>query len=331
LQGEREEGNNFTMIKKGKLNNKITPKEMRDAIQRSGYLLEQRIFPFFEKFHYAIDLNAIFPDPGTGKSREIDIKAYCMECIFDKEDFDNNLQINLLCECENNKQPTIFFIRDYRDYELELFCDDIALSGIPIGFSDKDFFISFSDFLELKKFHHYGKGDISTQYCTFQEKKGKNGWMAFHNDEQHNTFDSLVKVLDYEIEEDFKSYYLPDKPEEEPIEIKIYYPLLILQQDLYSAFLKGNKFILRKSKHIQFRKQYHSIFSKQIKTYCIDVITEDYLPKYLEIIDKENTKIKNKIKRRKDEVFQSIKQIIKNIKEDKNSKDATSYREWLEF
>jgi len=159
----------------------------------------------------------------------------------------------------------------------------------------------------------------------------KYAWMAFHSDEQHNTFDSLLKALDYEIEEDFKSYNLPDKSEEESIEIKIYYPLLILQQDLYSAFLKGKNFILRKSKHIQFRKQYHSTYSKEIKTYCIDVITEDYLPKYLKIIDKENTKIKNKIKKRKDKVFQSIKQIIKDIKEDKNSKNATSYREWLEF
>jgi len=141
----------------------------------------------------------------------------------------------------------------------------------------------------------------------------------------------LVKALDYEIEDDFKSYYLPDKSEEEQIEIKIYYPLLILQQDLYSAFLKGKNFILKKSKHIQFRKQYHSIYSKEIKTYCIDVITEDYLPKYLKIIDKESIRIQNTIKKRKEEVFQSIKQIIKNIKEDKNFKNAISYREWLEF
>ena len=33
------------------------------------------------------------------------------------------------------------------------------------------------------------------------------------------------------------------------------------------------------------------------------------------------------MKKRKDEVFQSIKQIIKNIKEDKKSKNVTSYRE----
>ncbi len=319
------------MSKKEKPNDKITPKEMRDAIQRSGYLLEQRVLPIFEKSYYAIDLNTIFPDPETGKSRETDIKAFCLQNIFDTDDFYNNLWINLLCECENNKQPTIFFIRDYHDYELEFFCEDIALSGIPIQFSDNDSFISFSDFLELKKFHHYNKGDISTQYCTFQEKKGKKEWMASHSDEQHNTFDSLLKALDYEIEEDFKEYYLPDKSEEESIEIKIYYPLLILQQDLYSAFLKGKYFILRKSKHIQFRKQYHSTYSKEIKTYCIDVITEDYLPKYLKIIDKESMKIKNKIKKRREEVFQSIKQIIKNIKEDKNSKNTTLYREWLEF
>ena len=146
---------------------------MINAIQRSGYLLEQRILPIFEKFHYAIDLNAIFPDPETGKSREIDIKAFCMKKIFDTDDFYNFLNINLLCECENNKQPSLFFIRDYYDYELELFCGDIALSGIPIQFSDKNSFISFSDFLELKNFDPYGKGDISTQYCTFQKKKEK--------------------------------------------------------------------------------------------------------------------------------------------------------------
>ena len=321
------------MSKKEKPNNKITVKEIKDAIQKSGYLLEQRILPIFEKFYGPIDLNSIFLDPVSGKSREIDIKGLGVENIFNTNDLNNVLWIKLLCECENNKQPTVFFIRDYIDYELEYFCEDIALTGIPIKFLDNDYFTSFSDFLELKKFHHYCKGGISTQYCTFQQKqkKGKNKWMALHSDEQHNTFDSLLKALDYEIEEDFKSYVLPGSPEEESINITIYYPLLILQQDLYSAFIKGKNFILKKSKHIQFRKQYHSTYSKKIKTYQIDVITEDYLPKYLEIIDKEVTKIKNKIKRKKDEVSQSINQIVKDIKGNKNSKNATSYRKWLEF
>ena len=48
----------------------------------------------------------------------------------------------------------------------------------------------------------------------FKKKKGKmNGWRLIVI--KHNTFDSLLKALDYEIEEDFKSYYLPDKSEEE--------------------------------------------------------------------------------------------------------------------
>jgi hypothetical protein len=320
-------------INKERLNNKITVKEIKDAIQKSGYLLEQRVLPIFEKFYGPIDLNSIFPDPVSGKSREIDIKTLGVEKIFDTDDYYNTLWVKLLCECENNKQPTVFFIRDYPDYESEYFCEDIALTGIPIKFLKNDYFTSISDFLELKKFHHYCKGGISTQYCTFQQKqkKGKNEWMAFHSDEQHNTFDSLIKVLDYEIEEDFKSYTLPDSPEEETINITVYYPLLILQQDLYSAFIEGKNIILKKSKHIQFRKQYHSTYSKEIKTYQIDVITEGYLPKYLKIINKEVIKIKNKIEGRKDEVFQSINQIVKNIRGDKNSKNATSYREWLEL
>jgi len=75
------------MTNKVKLNNKITVKEITDAIQKSGYLLEQRILPIFEKLYGVIDLNSIFPDPVSGKSREIDIKTLGVEKIFDTDDF----------------------------------------------------------------------------------------------------------------------------------------------------------------------------------------------------------------------------------------------------
>ena len=76
-------------INKERLNNKITVKEIKDAIQKSGYLLEQRVLPIFEKFYGPIDLNSIFPDPVSGKSREIDIKTLGVEKIFDTDDFYN--------------------------------------------------------------------------------------------------------------------------------------------------------------------------------------------------------------------------------------------------
>ncbi|MBA7614162.1 hypothetical protein ES703_21425 [subsurface metagenome] len=306
-------------------NGSISPKQMKDAIRKSGYLLEQRIEPIIAESGYYVETNPVFQDPQTGKSREIDMRALAGVGVYKKEG--SFIFPTLLCECENNAQPAVFFTKE--SILSFTYCEDLKTSGIPVKFWEDDGYVSLAEFTKMEKFHHYCKGDIATQYCTFQLKKDKSSWIAFHSEEQHDTFSKLIKAVDYEVGEHYKGWSPPEKVDEEVINIQIYYPLLILEGGLYSAYLKNNRLVLRKSEHVQFRTQLFSSYNNEIETYQIDVITEKYLPRYLRVVEFEIERIKKALQRKRSNVFESIEKIVEEARRDKEK--APSYRKYLEF
>ena len=308
--------------------NVISIEQMKDAIRRSGYLLEQRVEPILFKEGYYVETNPVFPDPDREKAREIDISALSARCLYRKEY--GFIFPTLICECENNALPIVFFTKKIF---LPYLCrEDIKTSGIPVKFWRKDEYENFADFTGLEEFHHYCAEEIATQYCSFElPKKGiqDRKWLAIHRETQHQTFESLLKALDYEIARHFDAWAPPDTINEEQVDVKVYYPLLILQGDLYSASLRNKRLSLKKSKHIRFRKQFISTNKIEPETYQIAVITEDYLPSYLKIIDSELEKITKIFQRKKSRVLLSIEKIVEETKKAKGKPE--SYRGYLEF
>lgn len=314
--------------------NKISLKDMKTAILRSGYLLEQRVEDVLERKGYYVITNSAYPDPSTGKSREVDITA--ISAIKLSRDYDF-IYPNLICECENNQQPAVFFIKDspvsFLNYQ------EVKSAGIPLQFIDKNItkksgykikdeeqYIDLSDFLNLEKHHHYCKGPISTQYCTFTRKKATNPWLAFHSDTQHDSLTNLIFALESEIDEYYQNYVVPEKDEQELININIYYPVLILQGLLYSAQMKKRSLVLKKCKHIQYRKEY---FSKdKHDTYQIDVISESFLPEYIKIIETEMERAKRVMKRKIKIARKSLDILTKKAREKTPEK---TFREIFEF
>lgn len=303
----------------------ISIKQMKDAIKKSGYLLENRIEQILREEGYYVQTNPIFPDPETGKSREIDICA--LSAIMPYKDAYNVIFPFLVCECENNAQPIAFFTKESQISFMHH--EEVKVSGMPVKFWQEDGYVSFSEFTGMEKFHHYCKGAISTQYCTFQLKKDKSSWMALHSEEQHDTFNSLIKALEHEISYHYDVWILPGKGYEKDINIQVYYPLVILQGKLYSAMLKDDHLTLRKAKHIQFRKEFFSSRINKAETYQIDVISEEYMKDYLKIIEYEMDKVKKVFQRKKSNVLNSMEKIVEEAK--KTRKKSESYREALEF
>jgi len=309
---------------------KVSTKQMKEAIKKSGYLLEQRVEPILLEAGYYVQTNSVFPDPQTGKSREIDLSALSAIPIY--EDELHWVFPYLLCECENNAQPLVFFTKESPISFMH--AEEVKVSGIPVKLWSGKRYVSLSDFTSMGKFHHYCKGDIATQYCSFQsvrEKtaKDKVSWIALHSDEQHNTFDSLVKSLEYEIAKHFDGWRLPSGKKQENASIQIYYPLVVLQGDLFCAYLENNHLTLKKSRHVQFRKEFFLASSNEVETYQIDVITEEYLSDYLDIIDTEVEEIKKIFQSKKENVLSSIAKILEMARGIKEK--PKSYREYLEF
>lgn len=314
----------FTKMNERLVNTRISENQMKDAIKHSGYLLEQRIEAILSKEGYFVETNPVFPDPETKKSREYDISAISSKRVYKKGY--NFIFPVLLCECENNPQPLIFFTK--KSPIAFLHCLEARASGIPVKFWQKGGYIGISDFVGMEKFHHYCKGATATQYCTFQLKKDKSSWMALHNEEQHDTFNKIINVLEFETAKHFDGWYLPKDISEEDINIQIYYPVVILQGPLYSAETRNEKIILRKANHVQLRKELFLPRINEVETYQIDIITERYLSKYLKIIESEIEKIKRVFQRKKKEVHFSLEKIVS---EAKNVKKVETYRKILEF
>lgn len=306
--------------------NSISTEQMKDAIQRSGYLLEQRVESVLCEGGYYVETNPAFPDPETGKSREIDLSALSTRRVYKK-----GLHFVfpfLICECENNSQPIVFFTKESAISGIHHW--EVKASGIPVKFWEEDSFVGLPDFTGMERFHHYCRGPIATQYCSFQlPKRDQTSWIALHSEEQHDTLNSLIKALEYELSTHFDSWALPDKGEEETVNIQIYYPLLILQGGLYSARVRNDRLSLRRSKHIQFRKEFFLPRKNEVETYQIDVISEEYVRDYLEMIESEVLNVKKALQRQKKKVLLSIQKIVEQARELKEK--PKSYRECLEF
>lgn len=298
---------------------KINKREMADAIFRSGYLLEQRAQRILHNRGYFVSANDSYVDPDTGKSREIDIYATGAEQISRDREF---IFPMLICECENNPQPMVAFVEEspisFLNYR------EAKIAGIPIQcLSTKAKgreLIPIQEFLGFEKYHHYCKGLTATQYCSFVRKKQQpNDWMATHLDEQHESFTRLINALEFYIDKYYTNYRLPYKSEVERINLEFYYPILILQGPLYAATLKKGRLALRPVQHIQYRKDYH--LKGRNLTYQIDVITEVFLPKYVDVIEREMRKAASVIKRKKAIVRKSIEALVIKARK-KRAKDT---------
>ena len=116
---------------------KISHEQIRDALQRSGYLLEYRIEQMLRRHGYAVESNQMYPDPITGKSREVDLTAISAEPL--TRDYENILWPRLIIECVNNTQPMAFFTKSSMAPTAHVY--DLRFSGVPMKIKSKSWWL----------------------------------------------------------------------------------------------------------------------------------------------------------------------------------------------
>jgi len=62
----------------------ISEAEMKQALARSGYLLEARVEDLLARRGYLVDANIGYPDPLEGKIRELDARAMTFASAVEK-------------------------------------------------------------------------------------------------------------------------------------------------------------------------------------------------------------------------------------------------------
>lgn len=262
----------------------LTEKEIKEALYRSGYLLESRVSNWFTNNDFSVEPNFTFFDPTSQKSREIDLSVETNAKLCETKE---KVQVNtdFIIETINNDRPVVFFSnRKYVDTDT-VFSSINYLSKFPGTQNDYMFLI---DHLKL----HYFNNLLATQYCSFQEKKKNKRedveWMAYHPEDLYDTFRKLL----------FSSKSVRNKwveifDDNNWHRLFRFQPLVIITSDLLEAEVEGKNVNLIKKKMIPFVFNYS--FETEHYSIIIDIITEDYLDSYILKMKNEDELIFNNI------------------------------------
>ena len=286
----------------------ITNNEAEQALLRSGYLLESRLESLLVESNYIVDANTAYPDPETGKSRELDIKAVRADHV-DISEHDYVFP-NLVIECVNNLQPLVFITKEpAHDYFLQY---DIKMAGLPVKIPcDRDW-LSLVDYLGLNTYHHYCQGRYATQYCSFAKKKQNQQWMAWHEEENHDVLTKMVFAVEHLMDEHFR---VMAESGIDHVNLELYYPILVVQGNLLEARPSRQSAGLLQTDHVRYRRS--TFIKSQELAYQIDVVTEQSFPKYLGMIEEEVSRTVELLGEKKSAVRRALGRMAEQVEKAK--------------
>lgn len=254
-----------------------TKEEILKAVNDSGYLFEQEIGTILERNNFYIQPNVAFIDIDEEKSREIDVMGY--KRFFYDEEKKISIGVRILCVCKNNTNPFVFICRNKNDvdknYSPPNFLFPHKEYKKPIEGKPNSFY-TFTGFkyFNIETIYPYSTENAkATQFCKII-RKGKD-WSALHDGIYDNLLIPMIKCLDFYKKEDssmirnteWKNYV-------------VYYPIIVLNSDLYSINANVDTETINKIDFVHFTRE---INSKKLKDrYLVDFVTKEGLQNYIE-------------------------------------------------
>lgn len=261
----------------------IKQDELKEALIRSGYLLESRLAKVLNEYGYFVESNPIFEDPLSGKSREIDIltrrgpQNENFKYISSKVSIENILVI----EAKNSPVPVCFFEKSWIS-DGDTFFYDTFLIETNYQANNKLFLDEYSKIQE-----RYLKLPYCSQYCSFTQKKGKKKeWMAYHPD---NLYSSISSMLNFSQKtyESWKNHF-----SKETYNFQRFWmirPVLVINGDILIVNEDGNNIILKEVNHLVLLAS--TISAGQNISSSIDVMTEKYFSTFIQNVMKDEEKM----------------------------------------
>jgi hypothetical protein len=111
------------------------------------------------------------------------------------------------------------------------------------------------------------------------------------------------------------------KPEQQ-----MYYPIIVVQGDLFDGRPSKTGVRLNDADHILFMQ--NAIVNGNERAYLIDIIKESYFEKFLDLVEDEVAKIVRRIQRRKSQVKNSIDEIALGGKKAGNDEEIMEIMEF---
>lgn len=265
---------------------KITEENIKLALERSGYLLENEVLEIFQGNDYWSEANHThFIDPVENKFRELDVRASKNIFCGEAEKQDILVNVNFLVECINNSQPLAIFEnigdRDRPGMDWYYKMVNFEVDSREQIFLDIDYQIE-----EISKFEKY---IAARQYCGFTKKGNSNNpiaWMALHPQDFHET---LIKLVQFTKQLSIEIDHLWEGRMPSVARLEFMCPIIVLQGELIKI---SNKEEL-KIDQIKFHRLKFPFDSTIQKNIAIDIVTKDYLDAFLKERERDLYQIYN--------------------------------------
>ncbi len=294
-------------VKPLNFNHKISIEDAKEALKRSGYLLECRVAEVLRSAKYLIETNPLYFDPITNKKREIDLKALNFFEIHSKKEKRVGLvELQLILECINNSQPLTFIkntsthddtLNSYYGLQYK------AVSGLPHEMPSPkwDTTSSVAGLVSIAMCSLEDDLDeVYTQYCNFKTKnKPSNEWMAFHDDFQQDCFNALCTVNEQDIQE--SNAFYEKLSYKNSLNINLHIPILIVQNEIWVVSQDESQDIeIKQVNFVNYIRSTASSPNMDAQGTHIYVVTENFLTTFLK------EELGKKIKRIQDYCFEHI-------------------------
>ncbi len=262
-----------------------TIEDIIQAVNASGYLMEQQVATTLESLGYVTKTSFPFRDPDEDKSREIDVRAYLRSVNDEQKKV--SLFSDLYCECKNNENPFVFIKRDKNEHDNLFFKPCHFLfpwehCGIPEPHVSRPH--RFIKFGFNRSHYYYTEPSKAVQFCKIVRKN--KGWAANHDGIYDSMFYPLAKAIVAATNES----YLTRKPSQgsDWKHVHLYFPVVVLNSEIYEINSSETPPIPRSVSHVSFIRE---LRSKHVSgQFLVDFVTRNGL------IDLVETRIKPFVK-----------------------------------
>ena len=253
---------------------------VRDALERSGYLMESRLVRILTAADFFVEPNVSHKDPRTGKAREIDLTAesasgsfrrgVCVKTTFVIEAVNNRFPIVLLTERPSSPNA------DFESYV------KFGTSPNPCPFLD-----------EIQIYDEKGAdwNNLFSQFCALSKKSGKEELMASHPDD---IYSSLLKAAEYTEDQVAEFEAWTENEAGKYWRLFVWHPMLVVSGQLLTAkFSPEGAVLLQEVPIARLEFNWHDGDSR--KTTVIEVVREDFLLQRLDAIRVQDDSIEARI------------------------------------
>ena len=291
-----------------KAQDRLTAERIREALQRSGYLLESRASQLLEQRNWRVVPNYVYVDPDTGVTRELDLLATFTCNLKDKL---GQIHAILIAECVNNPQRMALFERPpgFADADTIALRTAGNLQFILCEGIWKNTLVA----ARARDWHHCCGKLFASQFCSFSKKNSgpqKGTWMASHDDEQFRCLGALYKSLEHVRQPRVTA--IRDGYVGELARLEVYYPALILQGKLINVQASGNEIALVPARRSLYKRGVIEYGTNNVL--FIDILKERALSAYCQMIEQELATLGEFLNENADDVRHSLDETQKQIK-----------------